>query len=57
MASADSADNEFRETSPEMNLKNFLWNGVKTNKQTKNTWDHTKQINNASWIRRLKSLL
>ena len=24
MASADSADNEFRETSPEMNLKNFL---------------------------------
>ena len=33
MASADSADYEFRETSPEMNLKNFLWNGVKTNKQ------------------------
>ena len=54
MASADSADNEFRETSPEMNLKNFLWNGVKTNKQTKNTLiSHTKQINNASWIRRL----
>ena len=24
MASADSADDEFRETSPEMNLKNFL---------------------------------
>ena len=34
MASADSADNEFRETLPEMNLKNFLWNGVKTDKQT-----------------------
>ena len=33
MASADSADNEFRETSPEMNLKNILWNGVKTKKQ------------------------
>ena len=58
MAIADSADNEFRETSPEMNLKNFLWNGVKTNKQTKNTLrSHTKQINNASWIRRLMSHL
>ena len=33
MASADSADNEFWETSPEINLKNFLWNGVKTNKK------------------------
>ena len=58
MDSADSADNEFRETSPEMNVKNFLWNGVKTNKQTKNTLrSHTKQINNASWIRRLMSHL
>ena len=43
MASADSADNEFRETSPEMNLKNFLWNSVKTNKQTnKILWEHTQ---------------
>ena len=59
MASADSADNEFRETSPEMNLKNFLWNGAKKkNKQTKNTLrSRTKQINNASWIRRLMSHL
>ena len=34
MASADSVDDEFWEKSPEMNLKHFLWNGVKTNKQT-----------------------
>ena len=34
MASADSADDEFWKTSPEMSLKNFLWNGLKeTNKK------------------------
>ena len=57
MASADSADNEFRETSPEMNLKNFLWNGVKTDKQTNKKYSEIthKQINNASWIRRFNA--
>ena len=46
MASADSADNEFREMSPEMNLKNFFIKRCKneqTNKQTKNTRDHTQK--------------
>ena len=61
MASADSADNEFRETSPEMNRKHLFMKRCKnkqTNKQTKNTLrSHTKQINNASWIRRLMSHL
>ena len=52
MASADSADNEFRETSPEMNRKHLFMKRCKnkqTKKQTKNTLrSHTKQINNAS---------
>ena len=51
MASADSADNEFRETTPEMNRKHLFMKRckLKKNKQTKNTLrSHTKQINNAS---------